>query len=1046
MFSRFFINRPIFATVISIVIVVAGVATVFTLPTAQYPEISPPTIEISAVYPGANAKVISETVASPIEQEVNGVENMLYMSSTCANNGTYTLTVTFEVGTDLDIATVLVQNRVAIAQPKLPEEVNRQGVTTKKKSTNILMMVSLQGDEGEFDGLFLSNYASRNLKDEISRIEGVGDVSIFGAGDYGMRIWLDPAKLKARNLTTNDVVNAIREQNVQVAAGQIGASPAPVGQSFQYTVNTKGRLQDPKEFEKIIIKSEGASRVTRVKDVARVEKGAKSYESDSSLNGKPAALIAVYQLPGANALDVFAQVSKRMEELKKGFPKGLSYRVPFNTTMFVEESIKEVYVTLFQAGLLVFLVIFVFLQDWRATLVPSIAIPVSLIGTFSVMAALGFSINMLTLFGLVLVIGIVVDDSIVVVENTVRHIDESGMSSKDAALLAMEEVSGPVVATTLVLLAVFVPTGFMGGITGQLYQQFSLTIAAATVFSSINALTLSPALCALLLRKSPEKKNAFFRAFNNIFQKTENVYIFFVKGFVRRVALVMVLFFLFVGATAWKFTDLPTGFLPTEDQGYFMVSVQLPNAASLQRTEAVVQKMNKILEESKETEGIKDWISILGFSLFDGTNLSNMATFWIIMDDWDQRETPELKQEAILQKLQKKFRGIQEGIIFGFVPPAIPGLGVSGGFQLQVQDKSGGNLEVLQQMTEGVIEEAKRQSSLAKLNTTFQSDVPQLYVEVDREKIKTLGISLSSVFNTLQSYLGSMYVNDFNEGGKIYQVIVQAESQFRAEAGQIKKLDVRNAKGEMSPLGSFLTVKEIVGPQLITRFNMYPSAAINGEAAPGYSSGEALNLMETISDSVLPETMGIAWTGMAYQQKESGGDAGIIMGLAILLVFLVLAAQYESWSNPIAIIFAVPIALFGTVAGLMVRSMDNNTYTQIGLVLLIALASKNAILIVEFARELRAGGKSVKESAIEAARLRFRPILMTSFSFVLGVFPLVIAAGAGAASRQALGTTVFSGMIAATIMGTLLIPVFYALTQGFSEWLSPVKIEDQDKK
>ncbi len=1046
MFSRFFINRPIFATVISIVIVVAGVATVFTLPTAQYPEISPPTIEISAVYPGANAKVISETVASPIEQEVNGVENMLYMSSTCANNGTYTLTVTFEVGTDLDIATVLVQNRVAIAQPKLPEEVNRQGVTTKKKSTNILMMVSLQGDEGEFDGLFLSNYASRNLKDEISRIEGVGDVSIFGAGDYGMRIWLDPAKLKARNLTTNDVVNAIREQNVQVAAGQIGASPAPVGQSFQYTVNTKGRLQDPKEFEKIIIKSEGASRVTRVKDVARVEKGAKSYESDSSLNGKPAALIAVYQLPGANALDVFAQVSKRMEELKKGFPKGLSYRVPFNTTMFVEESIKEVYVTLFQAGLLVFLVIFVFLQDWRATLVPSIAIPVSLIGTFSVMAALGFSINMLTLFGLVLVIGIVVDDSIVVVENTVRHIDESGMSSKDAALLAMEEVSGPVVATTLVLLAVFVPTGFMGGITGQLYQQFSLTIAAATVFSSINALTLSPALCALLLRKSPEKKNAFFRAFNNIFQKTENVYLFFVKGFVRRVALVMVLFFLFVGATAWKFTDLPTGFLPTEDQGYFMVSVQLPNAASLQRTEAVVQKMNKILEESKETEGIKDWISILGFSLFDGTNLSNMATFWIIMDDWDQRETPELKQEAILQKLQKKFRGIQEGIIFGFVPPAIPGLGVSGGFQLQVQDKSGGNLEVLQQMTEGVIEEAKRQSSLAKLNTTFQSDVPQLYVEVDREKIKTLGISLSSVFNTLQSYLGSMYVNDFNEGGKIYQVIVQAESQFRAEADQIKKLDVRNAKGEMSPLGSFLTVKEIVGPQLITRFNMYPSAAINGEAAPGYSSGEALNLMETISDSVLPETMGIAWTGMAYQQKESGGDAGIIMGLAILLVFLVLAAQYESWSNPIAIIFAVPIALFGTVAGLMVRSMDNNTYTQIGLVLLIALASKNAILIVEFARELRAGGKSVKESAIEAARLRFRTILMTSFSFVLGVFPLVIAAGAGAASRQALGTTVFSGMIAATIMGTLLIPVFYALTQGFSEWLSPVKIKDQNKK
>ena len=1040
--SRFFINRPIFASVVAIIIIIAGLVTLGVLPIAQYPEISPPTVAVSATYPGASATVLLDTVAAPIEQEVNGVEGMLYMSSTCANDGTYNLTITFEVGMDMDMATVLVQNRVTTALPTLPEEVKNIGVTTKKKSTNIVLMIALTSPDGQYDDLYLSNYATLRIKDELARINGVGDVFTFGIGDYSMRIWLDPEKVKARNLTTNDVVNAIQEQNVQVAAGQVGQPPVPKGQNFQYVINTLGRLEDVEQFENIIIKTGQGGRITRIKDVARVELGSKTYSVTGLLDGKPTAILAVYQLPGANAIDLAKKIRAKMKELKGAFPQGLEYEIPFDTTLFVQASIDEVVETLFIAILLVFLTIFVFLQDWRATLIPAATIPVSLIGAFIAMGMLGFSLNMVTLFGIVLAIGIVVDDAIVVVENTARNIDEFNMETKEATIKAMDEVSGPIVATTLVLLAVFVPTAFLGGVTGQMYRQFALTISAATFFSSINALTLSPALCAILLRPKPQRRNVFFRAFNWTFDKTKSIYERTVGKAIRLTAIMLVLFLGLAGAAFFGFVSLPTGFFPVEDQGYVMISAQLPDAASLERTFEVADMINKRVGAIK---GIKNVLAVNGYSVLDGASSSNAAAFWIVFEDFDKRTTPALQQNALVGKIRQVISDIQEASVVVFVPPAIPGLGVSGGFQMQLQDRGGVGLSALEQMVQEMILDANGQTGLSNVYTTFRANVPQLFAEIDRTKAKTLGIPMSNIFSTLQAYLGSTYVNDFNKFGRTYQVNVQAESVFRVESEDIQRLEVRNNNGQMAPLSTLVSVEEILGPQIITRYNMYPAAPINGDAAPGFSSGQALNLMEQMAKAKLPPSMGFEWTGMSFQEKAAGNPM-IIFALAIIIVYFVLCAQYESWSISFCILLSVPLALLGTIIAVAVRAMDVNVYTQIGIVLLIGLASKNAILIVEFAKDARESGKGIIEAAAEAARLRFRPILMTSFAFIFGTFPLVVAQGAGAGSRQALGTAVFGGMIAATFLTVIFVPVYYVVIQGFSEWLSRGKKENPVNK
>jgi len=1018
------------ASVIAIVIVIAGLVTLPSLPVAQYPDITPPTVKVSTTYPGANAQVVADTVAAPIEQQVNGVEGMIYMSSTSANDGSYALTVTFEVGTDLDMAQVLVQNRVAISQARLPEEVKRQGVVTKKQSTSIVLLVGLSSSDGRYDSLFLTNYGTLRIVDELKRIPGVGDVNVFGGSDYSMRIWIDPEKLKSRDLTTQDVVNAIREQNVQVAAGQIGQPPAPAGQSFQYAINTLGRLQDVEQFENVIIKTGDMGRLTRVRDVARVELGSQNYNQKAEHDGQPTAAISIYQLPGANALEVAQAVRAAMTRMGRTFPEGLEWGIPFDTTKAVEASIAEVYETLFIAIALVFLTIYVFLQDWRATLIPAVTIPVSLIGTFAVMSMLGFSINMLTLFGLVLAIGIVVDDAIVVVENVTRLVDEEGLGPKDAAIRAMQEVGGPVIATTLVLLAVFVPAAFMGGITGSLNRQFALTIAAATVISSLNALTLSPALAAILLRPSVARTTGFFGAFNRVFDAASEHYKNLVHRAVRAVPLSMAIFAGMVILAGWGFTRLPTGFIPTEDQGYFFAVAQLPDAASLQRSGEVAQKMAEAFDA---TPGIQEAVTITGYSLLDGSSLSNAVTAFVVMDPWEERTDESLSQDAILADLMRRFSSIQEGVAFAFVPPAINGLGVAGGFQMQLQDRAGVGFDTLQGVALELVDDGSAQSGLQSLNTTFRARVPQLFADIDRVKAKTLGLPLGEVFGTLQASLGSAYVNDFNKFGRTYQVNVQADSQFRQNRRDMARLEVRNERGEMVPLGTLLSVSETFGPQLITRYNLYPSATINGSAAPGFSSGQALGLMEQMADAKLPLSMGYEWTGMSYQEKKVGSETVVIFALAIVLVFLVLAGQYESWTAPAAVIFAVPLGLLGAVVAVAMRGLQNDVYMQIGLVLLVALASKNAILIVEFAREQRGKGLGILEAAVEASRLRFRPILMTSFSFVLGVLPLVVATGAGSASRRGLGTVVLGGQLAATVIAVVLVPVFFVVFQRMSE-------------
>jgi len=1031
MFSRFFIHRPIFASVISIAILIAGGVSLLGLPIAQFPEISPPTVTVSTSYPGANALVVAETVATPIEQEVNGVENSIYMSAVCGNDGSYQLTVTFEQGTDLDIAQVQVQNRVQSAMPKLPEEVKRLGVNTKKKSPDFALMLSLVSPDGKFDALYLNNYAVLRLKDELARTSGVGDITIFGASEYSMRIWLDPHKLRARNLTTNDVVAAIREQNIQVAAGAVGDPPAPKDVAFQYTVKTLGRLTTEQQFKDIIVKTGEGGRITRVKDVARVALGGENYKMFSQLNGAPAATIMVYQLPGSNVLDISKSVQAKMDVLARSFPEGLEYLVSYNASDVVVASIDEITETLLIAAILVILTVLIFLQDLRTTLIPAATIPVSLIGTFAVMALLGFSINTLTLFGLVLAIGIVVDDAIVVVENVARNIDETGMGAREATEKAMEEITGPVIATTLVLLAVFVPTAFMGGMTGVMYKQFGLTIAVATVFSSINALTLSPALCGILMRPTRETRNPIYVGFNWILGKSTNVYTKIVGLFVRKFVIAIVVFGGICFGAYHSFAVTPTAFVPGEDQGYGIIDIQLPDAASLGRTTEIVDRVNKILAD---TPGMKNAIAIGGYSLVNSAYAGNFASYIIVFKHWDDRPAEQVGNR-IVAHINRELAKIRECVGMAFETPPIPGLGLTAGFDVQIQDRGGVGLAMLERVSTELIQKGNGQAMLTNLYTGFRSNVPQLFVDIDREKVKRLGIPLQDVFDTLQAYLGSAYVNDFNQFGRTFKVYLQADSKFRATEEDIGRLRVRSSKGEMIPLGTLLEVQRTFGPPTVTRYNVYPSVSIKGAPAEGFSSGQAIDVMEGLATADLPPTMGFEWTGTAFQEKQSGSTAALVFGLALVFVYLVLAGQYESWSIPWSVILAVPIGILGAFILTIARGYTNNVYTQVGLVLLIGLVCKNSILIVEFAKEKRDAGSSVVDAALEAARLRFRPILMTALSFVLGTLPLIIATGAGAGSRKALGSAVFGGMVLATILGVMLTPALYRMIQGLSEKL-----------
>lgn len=1028
--SRFFIYRPIFATVISIIIVIAGIIAFGSLPVAKFPPIAPPTVAVKAVYPGADAATIAESVATPIEQEVNGVEGSIYMSSTSADDGSYELTVTFAVGTDMDIASVLVQNRVAIAEAKLPSAVRAQGITTKKKSTQILQFLSLTSEAPSLSPLFLSNYAL-NIRDELSRVDGVGEVVVFGAGDYSMRVWLDPRKLKQRGLTTSDVMAAFAEQNVQVAAGQIGASPAPADTAFQFSVRTQGRLQDVEEFGEIIIATGTEDQVLRVRDIARIELGAKSYVFDSTFNGQPSAAIAVYQLPDANAMTTAKLIRAKMAELRQSstWVNGLNYEIPFDTTRFVEASIREVYSTLFIAVVLVIAVIFLFLQDWRATIVPVAAIPVSLIGTFVVMSAVGFSLNMLSLFGIVLAIGIVVDDAIVVVENATRHL-ASGLSPKEAAVKAMDEITGPVIATTLVLLAVFVPSAFLGGITGQLFRQFAITISGAVLISTVNALTLSPALCGLFLRAPEASRFLGFRLFNRGFDAATSVYTRVIRRFVAFPVIVMLGYFLLVGVTGWTFRALPTGFIPSEDQGYLFVQCQLPDSASSARTRQVMADLETIYEE---IPGVADTVSVAGYSLLGGYAGSNLGFTVLILDPWEERTDFATSLDGIQRSLQERFAEEQRAIVFSFAPPPIDGLGSAGGFQMELRDAGGSGYIALQETADALVALGNQQAGLSGLNSTFRASTPQLFAEVDRVKAKSMNVPLGNIYGTLQAYLGSAYVNDFMKDNRAYQVRVQAEAGFRATPEDIERLDVRDATGAMIPLSALVEVRETFGPTVVRRYDLYPSAAINGAPAAGTSSGEALAQMEALAEARLPTGFDYRWTGISYQEKLAAGGQAMILVLSVVAVFLVLAAQYESWTSPAAVIAVVPLAALGVALALVLRGAENNVYTQIGLVLLVALASKNAILIVEFAREQRQQGIGIGEAAVNAARSRFRAILMTAFSSILGFMPLLMAQGAGASSRQAIGNAVVGGMIAATCFSLLFVPSFFAIFQWIGE-------------
>jgi len=1031
MISRFFIERPIFANVIAIITIIIGLVCFFILPVSQYPPIVPPTIQVSTRYPGASAEVVAATVGVPIEQAVNGVEGSIYMSSTSGSDGSYTLTITFNVGTDLNTSVALVQNLVASANAQLPDAVQRQGVTVRKVSTDILLVISLYSEEDKFEEVFLSNYAVINLQNPLARLPGVGQILIRGAGSYSMRVWLDPNKLYDYQITSQDVADAIQGQNLQVVAGQLGGPPAPPGHAFQFTVNALGRLSDVEQFQNIIIKSQRteSAQIVRIRDVARVELSQQTYSNFAGMSGHPATQIIVFTLPGANALAVAQEVRQAMAEMSKDFPPGLTYAAHYDTTKFVEQTIKDVYLTLIEAGLLVLIVIIVFLQNLRATLVPATTVPVTIIGAFAAMMMLGFGINLLTLFALILSIGIVVDDAIVIVENASYHI-EQGLPPKEATIKAMEEMTGPVMGITAVLTAVFLPAAFLPGITGQLFRQFALVIASTALISAINALTLKPAQCALWLRPHVDKKpNLFYRGFNRVYGFLEGAYVSLVRRMVLAPKLMLLVFFAIIAVSGFIFINHPTGFLPIDDQGYAIIITTLPEGASQTRAEAVSNKISAIL---KQEEGLLAWVTIGGFSILDSANIPNINTTFIVYKPWDQRGA-DLTQDNILAGLRPKLAAIQEAVVFAVTPPPIRGLGQAGGFQIMIEDRGSLGLAGLHKGTQEIIRTAGAQPALSYLSSTFSAVSPQLYLDIDRTKAESLNVPIANVFETLQSYLGSSFVNLFNKFNQVFQVYLQADANYRLQPEDIKNLYVRNAKGEMVPLGTLLEVHRMQGSELVTRYNLYFAAPVIGAAAPGFSSGQAIRLMEQVAEHALPRGMAYDWTATAYQEKQVGTQAYFIYALSITLVFLVLAALYESWTSPAAIILVVPMALVGVLLALIIRGFDNNLYTQVGLVLMIALASKNAILIVEFARELHAQGLSITEAAVEATRRRFRPIVMTSFAFILGVMPLLTAGGAGAASQQAIGTVVFGGMLASTLIAIPFVPVFYVLLQRLSE-------------
>ena len=1043
MMSKFFIEHPVLANVLAIVVVLIGGLAIFSLPVSQYPNVVPPTVQVTTSYPGASAQTLVNTVALPIETQVNGVEHMIYMQSTSASDGTYTLTVTFEIGTDLDFAQVLVQNRVSAALAALPQVVQAQGVIVQKKSTAILEIAVLASPNGRYDSLYMSNYATINLVQELARVPGVGNVNVFGVGQYSMRIWMDPQKLLAFGLVPQDVVSVIQQQSQQVAAGQVGMPPAPKGQEFQYTVDIAGRLDDPDQFANIVVKAATAQggRLARLKDVARVELGAQTYSQMFSLDGRQAAGLAIFQTPDANALDVAKRVGEKMAELSKNFPQGLEYSIPFNTTGFVKTSINEVYVTLFEAGGLVLIVILIFLQSWRATLIPATTIPVTIIGAFAAMAALHFTVNLSTLFGIVLAIGIVVDDAIVIVEGVSRYI-ERGMSGHDAAIKAMGELFGPIVGITLVLMSVFIPASFLPGLTGKMFAQFALVIAATALLSAICAATLSPTQCALLLRRPvpPEQRNIFFRAFNRVYDGLENGYSGLV-GAMARVSGIMVVVALIFGAVgAWGIARLPTAFIPNEDQGYALIGVLLPDGASLERTGEALHAASRI---ARNTPGVDHVIEIAGVSILDNNaSLANAGLGYVVLKDWSVRGKARGQDlRSILEHMQGALNDIPDGTAFVLVPPPIQGIGNAGGFTMQVELRDGTfDYSKLLSMTEEIIHNGETQSGLEHLVTSFRADVPHLRLLVDRTEAETLRVSVGDVFSTLASYLGSTYVNQFNKFGLSFQVYVQADSPFRVHPEDMLKLNVRSQDGKMIPIGALAQIQPVVGPSLISLYNLYLSSTISGGPARGFSSGEALGLMEQMAAKTLPQGAAYQWSGMSYQEKAAGNQILYAFGLAILLVYLCLAAQYESWLAPLAVILAVPLALLGPVIALTSLGLSNNLYTQIGLMLLIALSAKNAILIVEVARERRTiDGVPIIEAAVDAARTRFRPILMTSFAFILGVLPLVTATGAGANARVSLGLCVFSGMIASTCLAVLFVPSFFAVIQRFEEWLKGPK-------
>ena len=1040
-FSKFFISRPIFAAVLSLLILIAGAISLFQLPISEYPEVVPPTVVVRANFPGANPKVIGETVAAPLEQAITGVENMLYMSSQSTADGKITLTITFALGTDLDNAQVQVQNRVTRTQPKLPEEVTRIGITVDKASPDLTMVVHLTSPDQRYDMLYLSNYAILNIKDELARLNGIGDVQMFGMGDYSLRVWLDPNKTASRNLTATDVVTAIREQNRQVAAGALGAPPAPNASSFQLSVNTQGRLVTEEEFENIIIRAGDDGQITRLKDIARIELGSSQYALRSLLNNQPAVAIPIFQRPGSNAIQISNDVRAKMAELKKGFPEGMDFDIVYDPTIFVRGSIEAVVHTLFEALILVVLVVILFLQTWRASIIPLVAVPVSLIGTFAVMHMFGFSLNALSLFGLVLAIGIVVDDAIVVVENVERNI-ELGLNPVDATKRAMREVTGPIIATALVLCAVFIPAAFISGLTGQFYKQFALTIAISTVISAFNSLTLSPALAAVLLKGHHAPKDRFTRVldrlfgswlfgpFNRFFVKASNGYVGTVRRIIRGSGIAMLVYAGLMALTWAGFAHTPTGFVPPQDKQYLVAFAQLPDAASLDRSEEVIKRMSEL---ALKQPGVANSIAFPGLSINGFTNSPNSGIVFVALKDFDQRKDPSQSAAAIAATLNAEFADIQEAYIAIFPPPPVQGLGTIGGFRLQVEDRAGLGYDELYKEVQNVITKSRSVPELAGLFTSYQVNVPQVDAAIDREKAKTHGVAISDIFDTLQIYLGSLYANDFNRFGRTYQVNVQAEQQFRLEPEQIGQLKVRNNKGEMIPLATFIKVSDTAGPDRVMHYNGFVTAEINGGAAPGYSSGQAEAAMEKLLKEELPNGMTFEWTELTYQQILSGNTALFVFPLCVLLAFLVLAAQYESWSLPLAVILIVPMTLLSAITGVILSGGDNNIFTQIGLIVLVGLACKNAILIVEFAKDKQEEGMSPLDAVLEACRLRLRPILMTSFAFIMGVVPLVLSSGAGAEMRHAMGVAVFSGMLGVTIFGLLLTPVFYVLIRRYVE-------------